>query len=273
MEPGIYSMSAAEYHSSPGVSKSMLDRLHPTPLHFHSIKETTDPMEFGQCVHSLLLDREESYYVYPGMYESDGIIKKWNNNANVCRTWVSEHSDKPILTRDEAVMVHAMADSIHSHPFAGPALRGARVEQSMFAIEPETEQLVRCRVDAIPVLGRISGMKPLLDVKTVVAADERSFNKVLFKRRLHVQGAAYIKIANLLGLDVDSFIFIVVEKSPPYAVAIYDLSPDDIRQGNREYMRDLRTYKQCIATGNWPGYQTTPRMTCLPDYAFDIMGD
>lgn len=269
MEPGIYTIPADHYHTSEGVSKSMLDKLHPTPSHYHGKKKESAEFDIGTGLHALLLEQEDRFWVQPELYESEEGPKKWNNNAKVCRDWNAEHRDKPILTRAEADMVRAMSKSVHTHPFAGPALRGAQVEQSLYARDPGTGLLLRCRMDAIPVEGRINGMNPILDIKTVTSACDRAFNNMMLKCRWHVQGAGYLHIDSLLGLGHDSFLFIAVEKFPPYAVAVYDLSPDDLSQGRREYHRDLNVYKMCTESGVWPGYQINPRMTCLPDYAYD----
>jgi exodeoxyribonuclease VIII len=49
-------------------------------------------------------------------------------------------------------------------------------------------------------------------------------------------------------------VFLVVEKKPPYAVAVYVLDPESIALGRAEYRRDLQLYAECKRTGVWPGY-------------------
>lgn len=269
MTPGIYTLTAKEYHSSIGVSKSMLDRLHPTPLHFKSTPaKRADYFDFGECLHSLLLEKEDRFHLQPE-YRDEAAGLKWNNNATVCRKWNDDHADKPILTAAETGMVRAMASAVHTHPFCGPVLAGAKVEQSIFAEDPATKLLLRCRPDVLPVRGRIRGINPLVDVKTAKAADKRSFERSIHARRYHVQAAFYLYVCELAGMDFDSFIFIVVEKHPPYAVAVYDLDPESIRQGKREFIRDLNVYQRCIETNQWPGYNERPELISLPEYGYD----
>lgn len=270
MIPGIYQISAKDYHTAPGISNSLLGRLHPTPLHFKSEpRPKTDALEFGECLHSLLLDKTERWYIQPE-FRDELKTEKWNNNAKVCREWNDTHSDKPILTLAEDEMVKAMRDSVHAHPFAGPALSGAATEQSIFVIDPGTNLLLKCRIDAIPKEGRISGAKPLLDVKSCRRADKFSFEREIANRHYHRQAAFYLDIARMHGMDVDSFMFIAVEKTPPYAVAVWDLDLEAIQQGRREYRRLINIYDNCVRTGVWNGYGDSPKPIGLPEYAYDL---
>lgn len=69
MKPGVYpSLSNAEYHGGPGVSKSMLDVLaQSSPMHLHFLRTTandndrqpTPAQQLGTAFHALLLEPEE----------------------------------------------------------------------------------------------------------------------------------------------------------------------------------------------------------------------
>lgn len=270
MEQGIHKISAEQYHSSPGVSNSLLRRMLPTPSHFkHSQPKRGNALDVGAALHSLLLDGEERFYTRPDTYESEDGPKKWNSNSNVCKAWLDEHRDKPVITSDEVDAIRQMRYSVSTHKFAGQALKDAATEQSIFATCPSTGLLLRARLDAIPAAGRISGIKPILDVKTCQRADKFSFSKTIHERGYEQQAAFYIDIANLVGLNVDSFILIAVEKEPPYAVAVYDLEPSAISQGRRDYTRLLNTYAHCLKHDHWPGYNEGPELIDIPDYAYD----
>lgn len=71
MEQGIYdSISNADYHGGPGISKSGLDLIAKSPAHyFHAINaandnEPTDAQAFGTAFHALLLEPEEFQKTY-----------------------------------------------------------------------------------------------------------------------------------------------------------------------------------------------------------------
>jgi CRISPR/Cas system-associated exonuclease Cas4 (RecB family) len=269
--PGTHSLTAREYHSADGVSNSLLNRLWPTPAHFKAApKPSTNPMEFGECLHSLLLDKEEKFHIQPDTYDSPDGNKKWNNNANLCRQWNHDHSDRPILTKEGAGMVRTMSSKIMSHPWCSRAMDGAVTEQAMFVMDPPTGLMLKCKADLVPAKGRCKEINPIVDVKTCVSAEKFQFRKVIQKRGYHRQAALYLYIARLLKLDVNAFVFIAIEKSDPYEVAVYDLDPESVEQGLKEIRRRLNIYKHCLDTGEWPGYNTEPELITLPDFGFDL---
>ena len=69
------------------------------------------------------------------------------------------------------------------------------------------------------------------------------------------------------GIDVNTFIFVVIEKAPPYGIGIYELSAEDRQWGREMYQRDLRVFDRCMKEQQWPGYPQEIRMIDLPRYA------
>ena len=73
--------------------------------------------------------------------------------------------------------------------------------------------------------------------------------------RYDVQDPFYtdgVKIAT--GRNVKAFVFIAVEKKPPYAVGVYVLDSASREIGRAMYQHDLKVYAECLANDNWPGY-------------------
>src|SRR5690606_17176707 len=69
----------------------------------------------------------------------------------------------------------------------------------------------------------------------------------------YLQAALYTKGANLLGVDIDHFIFVAVEENPP-AVAVYRITDEALMAGEHELYELMKVYKECRETGRWPGY-------------------
>ena len=67
-----------------------------------------------------------------------------------------------------------------------------------------------------------------------------------------------------LGKIVEGFVFVAVEKQPPYGVAVYELSPEDITVGRAMYRQDLHTYAACQDANKWPAYPEDIRLLELP---------
>lgn len=70
------------------------------------------------------------------------------------------------------------------------------------------------------------------------------------------------------GIDAPMFPFIVVEKTPPYGVAVYTLDAEAIELGRRIYKRDLATYAWCVQMNSWPCYSPDIQEIKLPRWAF-----
>lgn len=71
MKPGVYEgISNAEYHGGPGISKSGLDLVHRSPMHYHAVvtaandRTPTPAQEIGTAVHMAILEPEEFAKTY-----------------------------------------------------------------------------------------------------------------------------------------------------------------------------------------------------------------
>lgn len=71
MKPGVYEgIPNAEYHGGPGISKSGLDLVHRSPMHYHAVvtaandRTPTPAQEIGTAVHMAILEPEEFAKTY-----------------------------------------------------------------------------------------------------------------------------------------------------------------------------------------------------------------
>lgn len=71
MKPGVYEgISNAEYHGGPGISKSGLDLVHRSPMHYNAVvtaandRTPTPAQEIGTAVHMAILEPEEFAKTY-----------------------------------------------------------------------------------------------------------------------------------------------------------------------------------------------------------------
>lgn len=262
---GILTMPAEQYHAAAGTSNSMLKwiGLPKTPQHFWAKyiaklipDEETDALRIGSLTHRAILEpdtMEGSFHVRPlGM--------KFNTKEGMA--WRDSHADKPILTGDEANAIRAMRDSVWRHPVASRILKHSDCERSAFA--DDRGQLLKSRFDALP-----RGVKFIADLKTCEAADRDSVERSISKYGYFRQAAFYLKVADLLGLDRESFVFIFVEKVPPYCVAVYQLDDLVIEAGHRVITRDLDLLRQCQESNTWPGYSAELESAGLPKWEMD----
>ena len=246
---GIQSLSHEQYLLADGVSNSMLKVIsESSPLHLKwqidgGKKEQTEAQKIGAITHRSIFEpetMESAFYVRP-----DGM--KFTTKEGMA--WKEAHADRPILTANERDSICAMVSAVQKHPTASRLLKNAAFEQSCFA-EDSLGTLRKWRPDILPSGGNI-----LPDLKTCEDASPRAFEKSIAQWGYYRQAAYYLDGCKLLNREFENFVLIAVEKNPPYAVVVYPIDPLAIRLGRIEYERDLATYRECLETGIWPGYQ------------------
>jgi exodeoxyribonuclease VIII len=112
----------------------------------------------------------------------------------------------------------------------------------------------------------------ILDLKTCLDARSDPFSRSCWNYRYHVQAAYYLDGYRVATEEsAEAFLFIAIEKAPPYAVAVYHANEDMIDQGRSEYQRDLITYAECLAKDEWPGYPEEIASLVLPRWTQEVM--
>jgi hypothetical protein len=66
--------------------------------------------------------------------------------------------------------------------------------------------------------------------------------------------------------------FIAVEKTKPYGVAVYELDRDSIEMGGVLFRRWLNQYSRCVQTGRWDGYPEEIQSIRIPKFGIQLRG-
>ena len=203
--------------------------------------QTTDMM-IGSAAHTLILEPDtfaDRYIIAP-----DNLDRR--TKVGRAQAEELEQSGKTVLTADQAHDVFGMAQSVRNHPVAGDLLSGGIAEVSVNAMFGDVE-----------VRGRPDYWKgpSLVDLKTTRDASRFEFLRSIRTYRYHVQNAFYLDLMEANNQLVLDFTFVAVEKTYPYAVAVYELDAESIQKGREAYQRDLNTYKSCRDWDVWPGYE------------------
>lgn len=259
MTPGIHSLPFEDYLRSAAISRSDLDVIHHfTPAHYRAHKDglrernETEALRFGTLLHRALLEPDTM----------DSVVAKpegMNFATRAGKDWRAEQDGKCIISFEEHVTMREMVKSLWSHPIAKRILSNADTERSLFV--EDNGLMLKSRVDILPKAGNA-----LYDVKTILDASEREFSKAIADHDWHRQGAFYLRVAEKLGLKFDAFVFIAVEKSPPYAVAIWQLDDFALDYGRKTIARDLQLVRNCEDSGEWPAYPAKIQAIMLPPW-------
>jgi len=295
---GIFdNISNEDYHHGPGISKSGLDQIAQSPEHFITEKRCHRVIAgsvIGTPLHKLILE-PESFDAEFVMMPADAPKRPTKAQINAKKPSLAtleaiaywqqfeeDHKGQTIISTTPGVnlannqpdpfwkpsdwcMIHRMRDSVMMHPIASVLLNpdSGRAEHSCywldkdddFGVREPTYRLCKCRPDFI---NDDHNLMP--DLKSAVDASYSGFRLHVAKYRYFVQAAWYMSgYYQATGKAVADFIFVVVEKQPPYGVGIYKLGQQEKRAGRSLMLRDLDTYHECMTTGEWPAYPSDIR--------------
>jgi hypothetical protein len=260
------------YHADRGsLSQSGAKLLLPpsTPAKFRWVMdnppEPKPVFTFGQLVHKLVLGKGAII----AEIDADDYRTK---AAQALRDAAYEAGEIPALTH-EVIKARDMYQAVRKHPLAGRIfLFEGKPEVSLYADDPDTGVRLRGRADWL-TNGRmidIGDRLVIVDFKTAMTARPEDFARSVANYSYHLQAAWYIELAKGLKLDTSPvFLFVVVEKQPPHLVSVIELDSEAIAQGRRLRRKAIDTYRDCMASGKWPGYSDEIVPIALPLWAVD----
>ncbi len=257
----IRDMHILDYHADPAISKTRLDLLHRSPAHYKAEIDNptpaTEAMLWGTMFHAFILQPDVFDCEYFALECNPG--KRSKDDKEIWAAAQAEHPGKTIICKDDMDALLAMRDSLMSHSLARVALSGGVPEQSIFWTAHGVQ--CRCRPD-------YWRQGVLYDIKTTTDARPEAFSRACWNYRYHVQSAFYLDgYHNVTDEPVGDFVFVAIEKKPPYAVAMYHANEAMVEQGRNEYLRDLEVYRECLAMDVWPGYSEEITSILLPRWA------
>ena len=261
-------MNNTEYHAHAAISKSHLDQVARSPLHYFAryldpnrvVPEPTPAMAIGSAVHThvLELDQWDARYVSA----PDGIDRRTKAGKAEWEAFTTAATGRTVLPKADADLVMRMAHSVFSHPAAAMLLAlPGKAETTHMWTDAATGLECKCRPDWLTDDGRL-----LVDLKTTEDAG-RGFAKSIAQWRYHVQASWYLDgIEQATGTRPEQFLFLCVEKKAPYAVAVYAADAEMIAAGAQTAARDLDVLATCKAAGAWPGYSDQIEPISLPPW-------
>ena len=267
--PGFYqNITGGDYHSGPGISKSHLDQAAVSGLHYwakyidpnREPEKATPAKILGDATHKAILEPDlltKRYIARP-----DGIDGRTKEGKAALAELQAQAAGRTILSADDYKTVVAVRDAVHRHPLASGLLKNGAAEQSFYAVDDETGELVKCRTDWLCTTGLV------VDVKTTDDASPSAFARSVGNYRYHVQDAWYSDVMKAaVGEPPSHFVFIAVEKEWPHAIGVYFLSDEDRATGRSLARRDLTRILQCRSAGIWPDFASEPVELRLPAWA------
>ncbi len=223
---------------------------------------TSDAMKFGSLVHQAILEPNlfnKNYVVAPDFGDQR---TKANREAKI--EWMAGLSPSvTVCSEEELDHLKGMMDSLVRHDDAYALLKHGRSEISGYYRDPETGVKCRFRPDFLP-----DGLSALVDVKTTRDCTLDAFSRAIWNFRYDFQIAMYCEgVKQITGRRPEDAIFIAIEKTPPYEIAVYVADDALLERGMSDYRKCLRRLAECLKSSDWKGYQSGLRTIGLPSWA------
>ena len=249
-------MSNADYHAdTTSISNSLITQILKSPAHARAYldgarTEPTAAMIFGTAAHCRILEPDVFFSTYVAI-EGDKRTKEIKLQVEDAVA-----HGKIVISRTEYEALEAMSKAVHLHPSAGDLLFDGEAEMSHFWTDGDTGLKCKCRPDFLTMDG------VCVDLKTTDDASPEGFARSVATYGYHRQGAFYSA-----GTGCSRFVFIAVEKKPPFAVGVYVLDQLSMDQGWREVRKALDLWHYCDNKNDYPCYSQDIEEISLPNWA------
>ena len=285
-QPGvIYSsddISNHEYHAGPGISSTNIKHALVSPQHYLTHKQhpkpSTSSMVIGQALHSLILE--------PDKFRKEFILSPYDNfRSKEAKEWrAAVQADgftvltnlpgkDPYWQPGDYDLIHQMRDAIMRHEFAPLFLQHFVPETSVYWFESvdvltptgdkvtDMQLLLKARFDIRDLAHHL-----IADLKTTVSAAYSDFIRHVFDYGYHISERHYMRGAAEIKIEANNFVFIAIEKEPPFGIGLYTLDEEAKRLGEIQRRKGLESIAAAIHFNQWPAYPVHDRQLQTPPW-------
>lgn len=243
---------AEVYHGSESIGRSQLFVMRKSPELFkyelENPKEPTPALVFGQAFHKYVLEPEsfeEEFAIIPN------VNRRTKEGKALYEEFENENLGKVFISEEDFETIKAMAESVRKNKYASFLLTGEK-ETSYYWEDDMTGEKLKCRPDIRKDIDENTGV--ISDLKSCQSAYTEDFMRDCIKYGYDLQVAMYKTGVELHEKKHHDFVFIAVEKTPPYAVNI--LKADELlyKRGYDLLREYIGRVSECRKTDNWYGY-------------------
>jgi exodeoxyribonuclease VIII len=244
------------YHEAPGVSKSHLDVIasssakhywaqYVDPLRVTA--EKTPALRVGNAIHSAILEPDLFASKYFPKPECD---RRTIDGKAIYANYLREKGDREEISPKEYDCCIQIRDAVYAHKIAPGLLSKGTNEHSFFCHEPETGELIKCRTDYFHDDGEI-----VVDLKSTLNAAPWEFGRDATNYRYDVAVPWYFDVIHgVTGQRPRNWVWLAVEKEPPYAIGIYYAQKQDIMRARDTARRNFLEIVRQRKLATWDDY-------------------
>lgn len=267
---GVFDYTNQQYHASEGLSRSRLWTFKQLPSKYHYeylsgqyVRPTdSDAFVLGDLVHTMFL---EPHLVVDKFINVPMIDKRTKAGKELWAEFLLQAAGKQLVKTDIYNQAESMYQSLCSSDTAHDLVSDAKMEKSIYWKHEATGLICKARPDVWK--GRI-----VSDLKTTQDAGFRGFQMSAFKYGYFLQAAMIYEALKSIDEPFQNFVFICVEKSAPYAMALYMLDDDALQFGIDMFHNLMQDIAKAYETNVWPGYGI--QKLTIPKYAtMEVQGE
>lgn len=264
-------ITQAEYRQHPAISRSELQLIGKTPLHYLYSKThpqaETESLVFGAATHKYILEADtffEEFAIAPDLN------RRTKEGKEAYQQFIETNSGKDIISQSDFETIKEMAKAVEENEVAKALLEGEH-EQSFFWTDYDTGVECKCRPDCLSSCIDF-GIPLIVDYKTTSSCANYDFERSCRKYGYKLQAGMYTEGMFQNTMQEYGFAFVAQEKTAPYAVRVYICTPEFISEGRDQFRELLGTYKYCEENNDWYGYEG-PAGTVTELYGEDEHGN
>lgn len=274
IHPGIYAgISNTDYHADKtAYSSSIIKKMHVPALAKHAMdspQQYKDVFRIGTAIHMFILERDkfnDEFLVGIDCARRSKADKQnwidwfcengWDNaeqeivdNKLPAAKWYEQFqasTGKHIVTPEELDALTQMAQSVSLNETAIKLLKDGVPESSIYWEDKETGIMLKCRPDFYNDY--------CSDLKSCQSAAPGDASRQIASLGYHISAAMYQDgILQATG-EYAPFLFIFIEKNPPYLCAVYSLNDESNSYAYAQYRQLVVKLAECLESNQWPGY-------------------
>lgn len=254
MKSGVVTENNKDYHSdTTAISKSRLAKMSVCPQYFKwcedNPQEPSEDLIVGSAFHKLVLEPDtfgQEFVVMPI------IDRRTKQGKELYEQFVLSSEGRSVITQDQYDTICAMRDSVLSNKYAVALLKGVH-EQSFYTEDEFTKERVKARPDCYR---NVQDRIVITDLKSCRSAISEDFMRDVVKFSYDLQAYMYsMIISNVMKVPQENvdFVFIAVEKKPPYMINILQADQFVLERGEALFREYIGKYHECKETNHWYG--------------------
>jgi hypothetical protein len=271
LKPGIYpGIPFDEYCAWKAVNNTLLEIIAEyTPAHAKAYLDTppkeTDALRIGHALHTKVLEPDkfkERYAIRPTC------DRRTKEGKAVYEDFLKTLNGKAELTESEVAELEIMDKKLKSKGFVHNYVEKGQAEVCIVWQDARTDLLCKARLDYLQ-----QRLNCIIDLKsTIKTAGYDHVSAAIARFGYAQQGAWYCDGLKTLTGEMPDFVFMFLEKKPPYECRAWQLADRDIIAGRKAYRRAMTIYADCVKTDTWPGWPDTVDIITMPEWALNKMG-